>query len=44
MINAVNVVDIIVYQMYWDNKTRVFQALSKTSESPVAKPKKKEKD
>ena len=42
MIDAVNVVDIIVYQ-YWDNKIRVYRALSKTSGNPVTKPKKKKK-
>ena len=42
MIDAVNVVDIIVYQ-YWDNKIRVCRALSKTSGNPGTKPKEKRK-
>ena len=29
MIDAVNVVDIIVYQRYWDNKIRVCRAYQK---------------
>ena len=43
MIDAVNVVDIIVYERYWDNKIRVCRALSKTSGNPVTKPKEKRK-
>ena len=41
MIDAVNVVDIIVYQRYWENRIRVCQALSNTSGNPGAKPKEK---
>ena len=43
MIDAVNVVDIIVYQKYWDNKTRMCRILLKTSGKPVTKPKEKKK-
>ena len=43
MIDAVNVVDIIVYQRYWENKIRVRRALSKASGNPVMKPKQKRK-
>ena len=43
MRDAVNAVDIIVYQRYWDNKNRVCQVLSKTSGNPVTKPKEKRK-
>ena len=42
MIDAVNVVDINVYQ-YWDNKIRVCRALSKTSGNRLRNLKKKEK-
>ena len=42
MIDAVNVVDIIVYQ-YWDNKIRVCSALSNMSGNLVTKPKEKRK-
>ena len=34
-IDTVNVVGIIVYKRYWDNKIKVCQALSKTSGKPV---------
>ena len=43
MIDAVNVVDVIVYQRYWDNKIRGCRALSKTSGNPVTKTKEKKK-
>ena len=43
MVDAVNVVDIIVYQSYWDNKIRVCRAYQKTSGKPVTKPKEKRK-
>ena len=42
MINAINVVDLIVYQ-YRDNKIRMCWALSKGSGNPVTKPKEKRK-
>ena len=41
MVDAVNVVDIIVYQSYWDNKIIVYWALSKTSRDTVTKPEEK---
>ena len=45
MIDAANVVDINVYQRYWDIKLEcaVCRALSKTSGNPVTKPKEKRK-
>ena len=41
MIDAVNIVDIIVYQRYWDIKIRVCWALSETSGNLVTKCKEK---
>ena len=43
MLDAVNIVGIIVYQRYWDNKIRVCRAYQKTSVNPVTKPKGKRK-
>ena len=43
MIDAVNFVDIIIVYQYWDNKIRVYRALSKTSGNPATKPKEKGK-
>ena len=43
LIAAVNVVDIIVYERYWDNKITVCRTLSKTSGNPVTEPKEKRK-
>ena len=43
MIDAVNVVDIIVYQRYWDNKIRLCPGITKASGNPVTKPKEKGK-
>ena len=41
LIDVVNVVDIIVYHQYWNNRIRVCRASSKTSGNPVTKPKEK---
>ena len=41
MIDAVNVVDIIVYQRYWDNKIRLCPGITKASGNLVTKPKEK---
>ena len=43
MIDAANVVDIVVYHQYWDKKIRVCQVLSNTSGNLVTKPKEKNK-
>ena len=44
MIDAVNVVDIIVYQRYWDNKIRVCRAYQKRVGTRLQNLKKKEKE